>query len=252
MAMMREPDATFADPRQAAIYDVFNGDEHTRADLDAYVALAAQVGARRVVDVGCGTGSLAVRLAGAGLEVIGVDPAAASLDVARAKPGADRVTWIHGDATALDDLRPDADLVVMTGNVAQVFVADADWSDTLGAVHRALRADGWLVFETRRPEVRDWETWTIPPTTVTTSDGRTAVVQCTVTEVALPLVTFTGSTTIDGQVLRSTSTLRFRGREEVERDLRAHGFVVADVRDAPDRPGKEYVFLARSTTAERG
>ena len=37
-------------------------------------------------------------LAGKGLEVTGVDPAKASLDVARAKPGAERVSWIHGDA----------------------------------------------------------------------------------------------------------------------------------------------------------
>lgn len=252
MAAMREPDATFADPRQAAIYDLFEGDEHTRADLDPYVAIAAEAGARRVVDVGCGTGSLAVRLAGAGLEVIGVDPAEASLDVARAKPGAERVTWVHGDATALDAVGPDADLAVMTGNVAQVFVTDEDWFATLDAVRRALRPGGWFVFETRRPERRDWETWTIPPTTVTASDGRTAVVQCTVTEVALPLVTFTGSTTIGGEVLRSTSTLRFRERDEIERDLRGHGFAVLDVRDAPDRPRKELVFLARATADDQG
>jgi hypothetical protein len=50
---------------------------------------------------------------------------------------------------------------------------------------------------------------------------------------------------VDGQVLTSDSTLRFREREEVERDLVAHGYVVDDVRDAPDRPGREFVFLAR-------
>ena len=40
---------------------------------------------------------------------------------------------------------------------------------------------------------------------------------------------------VDGQVLTSDSTLRFREREEVERDLEAHGYVVDDVCDAPDR-----------------
>ncbi len=49
----------------------------------------------------------------------------------------------------------------------------------------------------------------------------------------------------DGQVLTSDSTLRFREREEAETDLIAHGYVVEDVRDAPDRPGKEFVFCAR-------
>ncbi|URN18924.1 SAM-dependent methyltransferase, partial [Streptomyces sudanensis] len=45
--------------------------------------------------------------------------------------------------------------------------------------------------------------------------------------------------------LTSESTLRFRRREEVEADLVARGFVVEDVRDAPDRPGREFVFVAR-------
>jgi 2-polyprenyl-3-methyl-5-hydroxy-6-metoxy-1,4-benzoquinol methylase len=61
--------------------------------------------AHTVVDIGCGTGSLVVRLAGLGLRAVGVDPAAASLDVARAKPGAERVTWVDGDATAVAELR---------------------------------------------------------------------------------------------------------------------------------------------------
>lgn len=224
------------------LYDVFDED---RSDLDAYLAIAGEVGARHVIDLGCGTGSLAVRLAAEGISVVGVDPAAASLDVARTKPYADRVTWIHGDATALAGRSGAADLIVMTGNVAQVFVSHEDWSETLTAVHAALRPGGWLVFETRRPEVRAWEDWDLAPTAVALPDGRTAVVARTVTAVDLPLITFEGSTKIDGTTLTSTSTLRFRERSEIERDLLAHGFAVHDVRDAPDRAGKEHVFLAR-------
>ena len=239
---MRPPDAVFADPRQAALYDVFDDD---RSDLDAYAGIIAELGAQRVIDVGCGTGTLAVRLAGEGLTVFGVDPAAASLDVARAKPGADFVTWIHGDATALGAVRPPGDLAVMTGNVAQVFLSDDDWHDALDAVHAALRPRGWFVFETRRPEFRDWLNWNIPHTRVALPDGGTAIVTRSVTDVSLPLVTFRGSTTIDDEVLFSTSTLRFRDRHEIERALHDRGFNVIDVRDAPDRPGKEYVFLAQ-------
>jgi hypothetical protein len=72
-------------------------------------------------------------------------------------------------------LRVNADLAVMTGNVAQVFVADDDWHVTLEAVSSCLRPGGWFVFETRRPEVRDWESWTVPPTTVTVPGAATAV-----------------------------------------------------------------------------
>ncbi|MEP6799534.1 MAG: hypothetical protein ABI890_15360 [Lapillicoccus sp.] len=66
---------------------------------------------------------------------------------------------------------------------------------------------------------------------------------------ALPLVsvrhTFVFAT--DGARLTSDSTLRFRGRDEVATDLEALGYAVAEVRDAPDRPGRELVFVARRT-----
>nr|WP_227464310.1 class I SAM-dependent methyltransferase [Nocardioides lijunqiniae] len=227
----------------AVLYDELDPD---RSDLDAYVALVAEVGARTVVDLGCGTGTLALLLAESGCDVVGVDPASASLDVARSKPGADRVTWVDGDATALAEVGVAADLAVMTGNVAQVFVSDEDWSATLTAVRRSLRAEGWLAFETRRPEVRDWEHWDVPPTRVVLAGGASVVVSRTVTEVALPLVTFDTATEVDGDVLRSRSTLRFRDREEIEEDLPRHGYDVVDVRGAPDRPGKELVFLAHA------
>ena len=69
-----------------------------------------------------------------------------------------------------------------------------------------------------------------------------------VTRVALPLVSFRHRYTFpDGDVLDSDSTLRFRGRTEVEDSLTAHGFETLEVRDAPDRPGREHVFVARRT-----
>jgi hypothetical protein len=51
------------------------------------------------------------------------------------------------------------DLAIMTGNVAQVFLTDEDWSATLRAVRDALRPAGHLVFESRRPDYRAWEGW---------------------------------------------------------------------------------------------
>lgn len=239
---MRAPDAGFADPRLAVLYDVLDED---RSDLDVYEAIVEELGARKVVDVGCGTGCLAVRLVARGMEVVGVDPAVASLDVARSKPDADKVTWVEGDATALAGRTREADLAVMTGNVAQVFVDDADWAQTLDAIRGALCEGGWFVFETRQPERRAWEEWDIPETVRDHPDGKRSVVSRTVTEVALPLVTFESVTVLDGEVLRSASTLRFRERAEIEVDLRSHGFEVVEVRDAPDRPGKEWVFFAR-------
>lgn len=243
---MREPDAAFADPRLAVLYDVLDDD---RSDLDAYEAIVDELDARTVVDIGCGTGSFAVRLARKGLNVVGIDPAGASLDVARTKPQADNVLWVHGDATALAKSLVTADLVVMTGNVAQVFVSDDDWRATLGSARACLRPGGWFVFETRRPAARDWERWEVSPRMVTLPDGGTVTVSRTVTNVALPLVTFESETILDGDVVvPSSSTLRFRACDEVERDLHQHGLEVVEIREAPDRPDKELVFIARRTS----
>ena len=95
------------------------------------------LGADRVLDIGCGTGSLAVLLAENGRTVMGVDPARASLEVARSKDKAGAVTWIYGDAAKASAF--DADLAVMTGNVAQVFLTDDDWEQALRAIRDALR-----------------------------------------------------------------------------------------------------------------
>jgi ubiquinone/menaquinone biosynthesis C-methylase UbiE len=85
----------FEDPRVAALYDLFDSD---RSDLLAYLAIADELGSASALDLGCGTGTFAIALAERGLDVTAVDPAAPMLDVARAKPGSDRVRWVHGDS----------------------------------------------------------------------------------------------------------------------------------------------------------
>lgn len=233
------PDPIFAHPRLAAVYDVFDGD---RDDLDAYHEIVTELAAHDILDVGCGTGTLAIRLAGAGHTVTGYDPAHASLDVARGKPGADRVTWtpeLPGGPY---------DLAVMTANVAQVFTTDEQWHTILRQLHTRLRPGGHLVFETRRPEYRAWDEWATD-TTVHTRDvpGIGPVRrQRRLTAVRLPLVSFRYTYTFPGgDVLTSDSTLRFRDRNELDHDLKTCGYAVTDVRQAPDRPARERVFLCR-------
>ncbi|MEU3983371.1 class I SAM-dependent methyltransferase [Streptomyces sp. NPDC026672] len=237
-------DDCFAHPRLAAVYDPLDPD---RGDLDAYLRTAQEFEARRVLDIGCGTGVFALLLADRGYEVVGVDPARASLDVARAKPGGERVRWIHGDARDLPPLR--VDLATMTGNVAQAVVEPSVWHHTLRGAHEALRPGGRLVFETRDPARCGWEEWNRADSYRVTEVPGVGAVEYWVelVDVCLPLVTFrqTYVFAADGRVLTSDSTLRFRERQEVERDLLDHGYVLEDVRDAPDRPGREFVFLAR-------
>ncbi|MFS8204146.1 class I SAM-dependent methyltransferase [Streptomyces sp. CWNU-52B] len=242
-------DECFGHPRLAAVYDPLDPD---RGDLDAYLRIAAESGARRVLDIGCGTGVFALLLAERGVEVVGVDPAEASLGVARGKPGSERVRWIHGDVTALPPLR--VDLATMTANVAQAVVGPEAWRSTLRGAYEALRPGGLLVFETRDPARRAWEEWDRDHSYTATRIPGVGTVESwfQVTDVTGPLVTFRSTYVFaaDGQELTSYSTLRFRERQEVEADLTAQGYVVDEVRDAPDRPGREFVFLARRPAAD--
>ena len=111
------PDPIFSHPRLAAVYDALDTD---RSDLDVYLGIVRELGGGRVLDIGCGTGTFALLLAEAGHEVVGVDPAAASVAVARAKPGAERVRWVVGDTAAA--LPVQVDVATLTGNVAQAVV----------------------------------------------------------------------------------------------------------------------------------
>ncbi|MFX4292121.1 class I SAM-dependent methyltransferase [Streptomyces bohaiensis] len=243
------PDAIFAHPRLAALYDPLDPD---RGDLLPYLGMAREFAARRVLDIGCGTGVFALLLAERGVEVTAVDPAAASLAVARAKPGADRVRWIDGDATRLPPLR--VDLATMTANVAQAIVGPDQWADTLRGARAALRPGGRLVFETRVPARRVWERWTRERTHRVSQLPGVGPVESwvAVTAVDGPVVSFRWHYVFgaDGATLTSDSTLRFRERDEVEADLAAAGFSVDEVRDAPDRPGGEWVFVARRSAPD--
>ncbi len=239
-------DDIFEHPRLVAIYDALDPD---RSDLKVYVDIADELRAHSVLDVGCGTGTFALLLADRGLGVIGVDPAGGSLTVARSKAGAERVRWIHGDATSLPPMQ--VDLATMTANVAQAIVDEPDWEGTLHGVYAALRPGGHLVFETRDPAYRAWREWNRSASYCSTEIQGVGGVESwvDVTDVRWPLVSFRTSWVFasDGRVLTSDSTLRFRERDEVEAALVAHGYAVDDGRDAPDRPDREFVFLARRT-----
>lgn len=238
------PDPIFANPRLAALCDPL---EAERPDLDFYVSLVESFGARRVLDVGCGTGVFACRLARRGVDVVGLDPAEASLSVARQKPDAARVRWIMGDAKSAPPL--DADLATMTGNVAQVFLTEDEWSGALQAIGQALRPEGRLIFETRDPAKEAWLSWTREKTYRRVEIAGVGAVKtwCEVTRIEGPLVAFrwTHEFEADGAVLVSDSILRFRGRAEIARSLEVAGYLVEDVLAAPDRPGLEFVFIAR-------
>lgn len=139
----------------------------------------------------------------------------------------------------------------MTANVAQAIVDPQTWRRTLRGAYEALRPGGHLVFETRDPARRAWEEWNRETSYRVTDVSGVGAVEYWVqlTEVHGPLVSFrqTYIFIADTRVLTSDSTLRFCEHREIETELTAQGYTVEAVRDAPDRPGRELVFVARRT-----
>ena len=238
------------DPRLAMIYDIEN---RWGRDDEFFLSLAGETPEARVLDLGCGTGRLTVALAAAGHTVTGVDPAQASLDAARARPGADRVTWIEGTSAILPDRA--YDVAVLTSHVAQEILADDEWVDTLADLRRALVPEGRLAFDSRDPAARRWERWnpTDSRRRLALPDGRVVDAWTEVTEVRDGLISFVHHYVFpDAEELLSSGTLRFRTEEELRASLAAADFTVERIHGGWGREpvgtsaDGEFVVLARA------
>jgi ubiquinone/menaquinone biosynthesis C-methylase UbiE len=108
--------------------------------------------ARRVADLGSGTGDLAVALARRGFEVVGVDRSQPMLAIARAK-ARDAGLTIDFVSADLRDLAlvPPADAAVCVYTVVNQLVEDSDLARAFAAVRRSLTRGGLFVFETNLP-----------------------------------------------------------------------------------------------------
>ncbi|GAA2758448.1 class I SAM-dependent methyltransferase [Actinopolymorpha rutila] len=188
-------------------YDIDNAasDDHTY-----YRALAATIQAKKIIDLGCGTGLLTRTLATPGREVIGVDPSPTMLNYARRQPGAEAITWIHGDATTLADAA-DADLAVSSGNT-MMHITPGDYPAVLGCLGAALRPGGVISFETRNPEAKEWERW--DPAQISTERDTSLghLRECLVWRSS-----------------RTTTVLYFRTADDIAADLERAGFSDVDV-----------------------
>jgi len=120
-----------------------------RASQAVLVAARPRAG-ERVLDVGCGTGNAALLAARAGAQVIGVDPAARLLDVARDRAAAEQlaVTFLRGDAAAIpvDDASADAVLSVF----AVIFAPDPEAA--AAEMARVLAPGGRIVLSAWWPD----------------------------------------------------------------------------------------------------
>lgn len=216
--------AAYADTRLAALYDALNppGD-----DTEFYLSLPGKP-PQTILDMGCGTGLLACAFAARGHQVTGADPAAAMLAVARGRPGGDQVRWIETDAAGLS-VPTRFDLVVLTGHVFQLLLGDDDVRAALDTLGRHLAPGGRIAFETRNPEVREWQYWTPRETRqrIETTAGP-ADVHYDISSVTGPLVSYETCIRFpDGERVVVPDTLRFMDQAELAGFLTEAG--LADV-----------------------
>lgn len=153
--MARQTDDVFEEEFLASLYDYFNTWD---ACDEFYLELAREAGGR-VLDLGCGTGMLACRIAEEGLSVTGADPAEGMLRVARSRQGTERVCWIKADGQTLR-LPLRFDLIYMTGHAFQALLTDDDAIAVLRTAREHLTGDGRFAFESRNPARRAWLSWT--------------------------------------------------------------------------------------------
>ena len=96
-------DASTYGDRFADVYDDWYGDlTDAEACADAVAGLVAEAGGGPVLELGVGSGRIALPLVARGLEVHGIDASAAMVERLRAKPRGDEVTVTLGDMAELD------------------------------------------------------------------------------------------------------------------------------------------------------
>ncbi|MBY4870626.1 class I SAM-dependent methyltransferase [Burkholderia sp. Bp9017] len=217
----------YTDPRLVAVYDLFNAGDRDFAFYASRIGTARQ----RILDLGCGTGTFARRLAAAGHEVVAIDPAPAMIEYARRQPGADAVRWLACD---LDGLPPGAslDAVVMTGHAFQCLLTDAEIDATLRSVRRVLAGGGRFLFETRNPRAEPWRAWTPQASASSVASPEFGVVELhhAVTAIDGPIVSFDTVYRFHRDDLQVTnaSRLRFVTQADLQARIAAAGFSATD------------------------
>ena len=129
--------------RAAADYDCHRG-AVIPAELARRLAEAAGLRPTRpVLDIGAGTGRVALALSEGGCRVTAADPALKMLQTLRNKPGGRSVGLVAALGAQLPFGHAGFDAVVL----ARILYLMADWREALDEVARVLRPDGCLLHE---------------------------------------------------------------------------------------------------------
>ncbi|MDQ3368988.1 MAG: class I SAM-dependent methyltransferase [Myxococcota bacterium] len=130
-------------------YDACHASRHD--DLLFWIQMASS--AKSVLELGCGTGRIAIPLAVKGSQVTGIDTSESMLAQARrnARGAGVDLEWVHGDMRTFELGRDDFDLVVLAFNGLNALLTLEDALACLRCARRHLAPTGRLVLDTFLP-----------------------------------------------------------------------------------------------------
>ena len=151
----------------AWLYDVDNRDNLTD-DIKFYIDYAKKPGVKNILELGCGTGRVAIPLAKEGFNVTGLDLSKEMLDVFRQKLDnlddnvKNKVELIH-ESMAYFDLNKKFDLIVAPFRAFQCLTDDKDIENSLNCIKNHLTDDGIFIINVFNPDPsRMNENWRHP------------------------------------------------------------------------------------------
>jgi len=140
----------------APVYDDFFDEWFTERDVtDRVDFLHGLVGEGKALELGIGTGRLALPLAGRGVRVDGMDNSKAMLDHLRAKPGADDLNLYH-DSFQKFSLDATYGLIYLVFNGLLLLNHQDEQISCLESIAAHLAPGGRAVIETSAPDPARW------------------------------------------------------------------------------------------------
>lgn len=135
----------------AAAYSAENDDSLANAyyERPAMLNLLGNVTGRNVLDIGCGSGSLAAEMLEGGATVTGIDASIAMVDLAKQRVG-DEASLMQADLT---DPLPFGNATFDDAVASLVLHYVEDWDPALGEIRRVLRPGGRLFASVDHPIV---------------------------------------------------------------------------------------------------
>ncbi len=139
----------------AQVYDAFM----QNAPYDEWVSFTEEVCAARsykpttIIDLGCGTGELSLRLAQQGYQVTGIDVSANMLTVAdqKAKKQSLPITWVQQDLRTMEGFS-EMDLAISYCDVINYITEQDELKQVMKGVFDSLREGGLFIFDVHAVE----------------------------------------------------------------------------------------------------